>query len=177
MNDYAAYARLFHETAVSHGWWEGPRPRGEVYALIHSEWSEALEEYRHGKPMRYFGGGDGIFDEPTEQWKKPEGIAVELADGVIRILDYRATLDVPDPVYPEIDVKGLTLPCLIAELHALTTDAYRAGDPSVESGILLAAADAVFAWIRANGTDPVYIIEEKHAYNETRSYRHGGKKA
>ena len=34
-----------HQNAVNHGWWEGTRRSlAEIIALIHSEWSEALEK-------------------------------------------------------------------------------------------------------------------------------------
>lgn len=68
-----------HENAVAHGWWTelDTQPNiPEKLALIHSEISEALEEYRSNR-MANWTGDHG----------KPEGFAVELADAVIRIAD------------------------------------------------------------------------------------------
>lgn len=104
-------AKVIHENAVEHGWWDTERSFPEVIALIHSELSEALEEYRDGRPLLYFpcnAGGLCVDDRPEEnvscgsrpydpenpeapcsaRSKKPEGVAVELADAIIRILDY-----------------------------------------------------------------------------------------
>jgi NTP pyrophosphatase (non-canonical NTP hydrolase) len=54
----------------------------EKLCLMHSEISEALEEYRHGHL--------GLYYSETPEGPKPEGMAVELADAVIRILHFCA---------------------------------------------------------------------------------------
>lgn len=81
LDDLVALARDIHATAYSKGWWDGKREAPELIALMHSELSEALEEYRDGKPLFYLKDG------------KPEGQLAELADCVIRILDYVEYLD------------------------------------------------------------------------------------
>lgn len=97
------FAKEVHENAVAHGWWESPRDFPEVAALIHSEISEALEEYREGNPLIY--GCCGFPGAVCEHYEKcderspgvsckPEGVAVELCDAIIRILDYLAYIGV-----------------------------------------------------------------------------------
>lgn len=70
------WAQEIHENAVAHGWWDEERSFAEVVALCHSELSEALEADRAGEPLIYYKDG------------KPEGAAVEMADCIIRILDW-----------------------------------------------------------------------------------------
>lgn len=107
--------REVHRIAVEHGWWEEDRNFGEMLALVHSEISEALEAWREGQEDVWYSTGANL----VGHLPKPEGVVVELADAVIRILD-------------------------IAE---------------------------------ERGVDLGTIIVEKMRYNETREYRHGGKRA
>ena len=94
-------AKEIHENAVAHGWWEEERKIPEILMLCVSELSEALEEYRDGKPMEYtcctgcqFNPHDkaecGEECSYARKQKKPEGIAVEMVDCIIRCLDYLA---------------------------------------------------------------------------------------
>lgn len=99
-------AMEIHKNAVAHGWWDEQRSIGDIVALIHTEVSEAFEEFRNGKDYVYYENG------------KPEGVAIELIDAVIRIFDFLA--------YQGIDIYKLMV--------------------------------------------------EKHEYNKTRPYKHGGKK-
>lgn len=97
-----------HDNAVQHGFWESKRPIGETIALIHSELSEALEEYRAGRANVWFACNEvdtasilvcdpqnesdclnyGKEESCPHRSPKPEGICIELLDAVIRIFDY-----------------------------------------------------------------------------------------
>lgn len=119
------YVKEVHGTAKEKGWWDQPRPDLECHMLMVSEIAEATEEYRNRKPAiyqpvnEYYGVNSTPESTSWDKNKKPEGEAIELADCVIRIMDYFGS-------------KGWSL----------------------EQAVSL-----------------------KCAYNETRPYRHGGKKA
>lgn len=103
-----------HNLAIEKGWHQdrdisNPHVLGSMLALIHSEVSEALED------VRLMNSCNMVFT--NEITGKPEGLAVELADIIIRTLDLCGAL----------------------------------------------------------GIDIEQAVETKHAYNCTRSHRHGGK--
>lgn len=74
----------------------------EKIALMHSELSEALEHYRDGLNPRYLyyrNEADELVPgheaTASEREGKPDGIAVELADVLIRIFDLAGRFDIP----------------------------------------------------------------------------------
>lgn len=200
-------AEAFHQNAVDHGFWDEPVPAEQAIALIHAEWSEALEEHRAGRPLVYCVNPDcGILAkrETSEEVccrvcgfrdgkAKPEGTAMELIDGCIRILDYIGSIPEEDRMayiqkYTLLewqfgldwlintfsDVSDWTLPTLVTNLHAETSEAFKrcTGDhPSIIH--MLRAVGMALAWIKANGLDPETLMMAKHNYNKTRPRKHG----
>lgn len=147
------FAKEVHQNAVTHGWWETERDSAEIIALIHSEWSEALEEARAGRPMIWYAcgeqpNGNGGICDPQDEYdcanygrekdckyhsNKPEGVAPELIDGCIRVFDYLGKQDVVFKGEPTLDylvsttpekVYRVPFPRLIANLHLKTSQAY-----------------------------------------------------
>ena len=203
MKTMAEWAKEIHENAVAHGWWEEDRTISEICALIHSELSEALEEARAARPMMY------VMDEYNGEYiqnpkyfgsKKPEGIAVELADAVIRMLDWMAycgqeyRLDYVEEQgerlaagYARSETEPEELPEFVAYLHDIVSMIHlRLMDINKVRGsgqkkkrlteALAAAAGVVFlvnGWLRMQGIQLREVMEIKHRYNKTRPYKHG----
>ena len=182
-----------HANAAAHGWWDTPRSAAEIRALIHSEWSEALEEDRAGRPgVWYACMNDYYMCHPRcmhadrgpncpDRASKPEGWAVELIDGCIRILDYFGYMHYQ--FAPEItltDMVGRYIhPALgkwsfcelIDVLHNQVCSSNMRAE--VEQAHLNYAIGYAFAWMISHGFEPEKILLEKHEYNKGRPYKHG----
>lgn len=203
MKTMAEWAKEIHENAVAHGWWEEDRTISEICALIHSELSEALEEARAARPMMY------VMDEYNGEYiqnpkyfgaKKPEGIAVELADAVIRMLDWMAycgqeyRLDIVEEQgemlaagYARSETEPEELPEFVAYLHDMVSVIHvrlmdidrvrgRGRKKKRQTEAMAAAGSVVFlvnGWLRMQGIQLKEVMEIKHRYNKTRPYKHG----
>lgn len=184
MLNLASFAKEVHENAVAHGWWDEERGFDTLISLIHSEWSEALEASRNGEAMVWYK------DDPNGGMQKPEGFAVEMIDGCIRILDMLEHMQFPMKdisvkrsvlgVRPTVD--KMTETQLIAACHLMTANAYnefsKANTASDIQGInlLINCMFNVMRWLKSHDLDYEKLILEKHTYNKLRPYKHGGKK-
>jgi NTP pyrophosphatase (non-canonical NTP hydrolase) len=80
-----------HRLNKSKGWFDEERSFGDDIALLHSELSEALDAFRkHGLDDMTKANPPG-FESGTS---KPQGVASELADVLIRLLDMAKRWDV-----------------------------------------------------------------------------------
>lgn len=75
VKSFKSKQKEIHQIAVEKGWWDRDRNDGECIALMHSELSEALEALRSGD----------LLDQKHPDFQPVE---VELADVIIRIMDY-----------------------------------------------------------------------------------------
>lgn len=75
--------KMLHEAIQRKGFMKEPVPIPEQVALMHSELSEALESYRNNEPLSW-----------TAENGKPEGVASEYIDVIIRAFNYCSHLGI-----------------------------------------------------------------------------------
>lgn len=156
-------AKEIHENAVKHGFWEEDDLE-QKFALIHDEWSEALEADRNGEPLA-----------EIDEYGKPRGVLVELIDGVIRMIDLCEAIGLYVEVKPISSV--LSFYKLVNEAHKYTAflREFIKTEKSLAQLEVEKCCGIIFGYIIEQGYDPMTIFEWKHRYNISRPYKHGKK--
>lgn len=199
MNNLNALRDKVVEINKANGWHEQQRSFGELIALVHSEVSEALEDYRNGKAVNevwyeYINWDGRILlsdlvstslynprtDESWEALGKPCGIPSELADIVIRILDICGLYgwDIKAKHLQKVIIPPMSFVAHLASIHKSLSDSYNDlkdtyTDPVIK--YLDVAIQEVEFICYQHDIDLETIIEQKLEYNKTRGHRHGGK--
>ena len=167
-----------HQTAVEKGWWDKPNDFDTQITNMHAELSVAWEEYRNGNGLNdiYYHESMSMMIN-TKQSRKPEGIPIELADVIIRICD---TLGHINYNYEDSISKGILIEYdsfakFISGCHCYLSKAldHRSYSFNWFHGLIL----EIETYCILQKIDLTKAIELKMAYNKTRPYRHGNKRA
>jgi NTP pyrophosphatase (non-canonical NTP hydrolase) len=171
------YIRACYDAAESKGWHANVEDDIDAkIALLHSELSEALEEYRAGHDV-----GEIYFNVTSDHPDKPEGVPVELADFAIRLFDLCGMLGVftlRDVEMPE-KAEG-TFSHMLSACHFSCSKLWLYCETPEASSVpinsrLRRTVNAVFNMATALDIDLREAIDLKMAYNAGRERRHGGK--
>lgn len=189
MNELNALRDEVFSINKSNGWHNEERSFGELIALVHSEASEALEDYRAGHPVNKvwyeYKNEDGSIDKVSGFIRngvlgKPCGIPSELADVVIRILDICGLYgwDIEFKHFKKIKIYPMKYASHLASIHKSLSDAYNDNkdtftDPAAT--YLDVAIQEVEFICQQHNINLDQIIRKKLEYNKTRGYKHGGK--
>lgn len=183
-------AKEAHGISKDHGFWENPPSVERSVNLMHSEVSELLEDLRDGKAITLF-----EFLPPAEGQTlgKPVGPVSELADVVIRLLDFagghglslHGNVDL-STFAKNADVDGWisdmhkSLTRIVAEHHDFPVSLDLARVPAMREAWrarmampVFTAICVVFACTEAHGIDLFDAIRVKMTFNKSRPRKHG----
>jgi hypothetical protein len=186
-----------YEANKAKGFWDdaGSRNRGEAVALINGEFYESLEWHRKGKfideraPDYQFLVGHALNLEgkssneiSNEEWKLlfestiKDTFQEELADGVIRLLDYTGGFGIVLTTNLPACRQGLPANYgeAILQINAGINNTYYATKTTAygETGWSYVLADIIDLAVREH-VDLARIIEWKLRYNAMRPHKHG----
>jgi hypothetical protein len=182
------------EVATSTGWVNpdgtDSRSPSRITNLFHSELSEAYEDFRGNNGLdetwyehvesKVIVTSPGV--EPGE-WK-PCGIPSELADFVIRICQFVGSRGDKESFAKHVDMFSYTpevnFDDFMAVLHTRVSGVLNALNSAntYEAELFMASSvREVLMFSRKEGIPIWEAIAQKEAFNRTRSFRHGGKRA
>lgn len=183
--DWEQVAREAKEIADAHGWSDPPEDDATHAVNVLCELFEAWQLYRAGhevdEPITCEGAGcqmRKVCKDPCDQYK-PYGIAVELADAVLRVLSRTGELRGPMTMFRAMtaaDKRGMRT-CIDRLEELILYSAYSAdiinGWPEYGAEY---AARSIIMWCWQCGIPIEDAIRQKMEYNRKRPWRHGGKR-
>lgn len=183
------FAKEIHANACDKGFWDEPRPFDKLCAQTISELAKAFEEAMAGRPMEYRICGEtgepcnrvkdcwhvGCTRDEDMEGRKPEGIAVEMADCAIWILDYLGSVEFDIESFLSVIVawQGIDVPETFMLAAESIVKAWNGRTQAEINNWLARALKTILAWFEANDLDFEAIARRKHEYNKTRERLHG----
>lgn len=160
MNNLIELQNKIYKQNVEMGWHDEPRSFNTFVCLFHSELSEAMEGLRKG-----------LMDDHLPQYPMA---AVEIADFVIRVLDWFGTQQDLYPMEQSVMIsESVTNIDYIAEMHSDVSAAKYFYDIDGEHDNTVEHLSNAIGWSEAiahiNGWDLPKIIDEKIEYNKHRA--------
>lgn len=188
MIDLNKLAQEIHAAAVEKGFWNVEDAETKHVAKMHSELSEALQEDRMDRPMLYVDDIqvlDRITDPAQFDGRKPEGVAAELADFVMMLLDYAVQEEIKIPKEArQITDEGKKENSYPANVHNLVYVLHE-GVVIMDGGLIpwIMSDEThveymlclVYTFLHERGIDLWQVIRLKMAYNKNRPPLHGRK--
>lgn len=181
-----------YQVAVKHGWFEEEHSASHHMMMVVTELSEAVNAERMDRyaDLASFHDGMGLhapFEQVYESYIK-DSVEDELADAVIRVLSYAGSvgLSFTEDVFCKEELMESSQ--RVKTLFGSCSDV-EPTFPEKTMALLVSLMDTgrrIFpleqflfsAIVMAYGLhiDLLWFVEQKIKYNETRTYRHGGKK-
>ena len=181
--DWEKVAKEAKEIADAHGWNNPPEDDATHAVNVMCELFEAWQLYRAGhevdEPIRCEGAGcqmREVCKERCEQYK-PYGIAVELADAVLRVLSRTGELRGPMTMFRAMKAADKrSTRSYMNGIEDLILYVTYTDNEWPDYGVEDTAMSIIF-WCWEHGVPIEDAIRQKMEYNRKRPWRHGGKRA